>query len=106
MLGVICGMRDQNNRGNSLFDIFSDTLIDSIKVIPFLLVIFIGTEILEYKYAKKISKAVQKAGAAGPAIGAITGSFPQCGLSVVASVVHMQRLVTIGTLLVFIFNFR
>jgi hypothetical protein len=55
-------MRDKNNRANSLFDIFSDTLIDSAKVIPFLLVIFIGTEILEYKYAKKISKAVQKLG--------------------------------------------
>lgn len=82
-----------------MFDIFSDALIDSAKVIPLLLVIFIGIEIVEYKYANKIREAVQKAGAAGPAIGAITGSFPQCGISVVASALYTQRLATIGTLL-------
>ncbi|MGE5458251.1 MAG: putative manganese transporter [Methanococcaceae archaeon] len=58
-----------------------------------------GIEIVEYKYANKIREAVQKAGTAGPAIGAITGSFPQCGISVVASALYTQRLATIGTLL-------
>lgn len=82
-----------------LFSIFLEALIDSAKMIPFLLVIYAGIEIVEYKYANKIREAVQKAGAAGPAIGAVTGSFPQCGISVVASALYTQRLATIGTLL-------
>lgn len=82
-----------------LFNIFLEALIDSAKMIPFLLVIYAGIEIVEYKYANKIREAVQKAGAAGPAIGAVTGSFPQCGISVVASALYTQRLATIGTLL-------
>lgn len=82
-----------------LFDIFLDTLIDSVKMIPLLLIIFVGIELVEYKYANKIVEAVQKAGVYGPAIGAVTGSFPQCGISVVASTLYTQRLFTIGTLL-------
>lgn len=82
-----------------LFDIFLDALTDSAKMIPLLLIIFVGIELVEYKYANKIRETVQKAGAAGPAIGAVTGSFPQCGISVVASALYTQRLVTIGTLL-------
>jgi hypothetical protein len=82
-----------------LFKIFSDAVIDSAKMIPLLLIIYVGIEIVEYKYANKIREAVQKAGAAGPAIGALTGSFPQCGISVVASALYTQRLATIGTLL-------
>jgi hypothetical protein len=82
-----------------LFGIFLDALIDSAKMIPLLLVIYIGIELVEYKYSNKIREAVQKAGVAGPFVGAVTGSFPQCGISVVASALYTQRLATIGTLL-------
>ena len=82
-----------------LFDIFLDALTDSAKMIPLLFIIFVGTELVEYKYANNIRETVQKAGVLGPAIGAVTGSFPQCGISVVASALYTQRLITIGTLL-------
>lgn len=82
-----------------LFDIFLEALTDSAKMIPLLFIIFVGIELVEYKYANNIRKAVQKAGIFGPAIGAVTGSFPQCGISVVASALYTQRLITIGTLL-------
>lgn len=82
-----------------LNNIFSEALIDSAKMVPFLLFIYLGIELVEYKYANRIREVVQKAGAAGPAIGAVTGSFPQCGISVVASALYTQRLATIGTLL-------
>jgi Putative, 10TM heavy-metal exporter len=82
-----------------LSNIFLEALIDSTKMIPLLFIIYIGIELVEYKYANKIREKVQKAGAAGPLIGAVTGSFPQCGISVVASALYTQRLVTIGTLL-------
>lgn len=84
---------------NYLFDIFLEALTDSAKMIPLLLISYVGIELVEYKYANKIREAIQKAGIAGPAIGAVTGSFPQCGISVVASALYTQRLATIGTLL-------
>jgi hypothetical protein len=82
-----------------LSEIFIEALTDSAKMIPLLFIIYVGIELIEYKYANKITKAVQRAGVAGPAIGAITGSFPQCGISVVASALYTQRLATVGTLL-------
>ncbi len=82
-----------------LSDIFLEALTDSAKMIPLLFIIFIGIELIEYKYANSIREAVQKAGVLGPAIGAVTGSIPQCGISVVASALYTQRLITIGTLL-------
>jgi hypothetical protein len=86
-----------------MFEIFldplTDALTDSAKMIPFLLIIYVGIELIEYKYANKIRETVQKAGKAGPAMGALAGSFPQCGVSVVASALYTQRLATIGTLL-------
>jgi hypothetical protein len=73
--------------------------MDTVKMVPLLLVIFIGIELVEYKFGNKIILMIQKAGVAGPAIGALSGSLPQCGISVVTTALYTQRLVTIGTLL-------
>lgn len=80
-------------------EIFLDALIDSAKMLPLLLVIYIGIELLEYKFGNKIKKSVQKAGTAGPLLGAAAGALPQCGFSVITTALYSQRLVTIGTLL-------
>jgi hypothetical protein len=82
-----------------LSGIFLEALIDSAKMIPLLFIIFVVIELIEYKYANNIREGVQKAGVFGPAIGAVAGSLPQCGISVVASSLYTQRLITIGTLL-------
>lgn len=82
-----------------MFEIFLDSLIDSAKTVPLLLLIYIGIELIEYKFGNKIREKIQKAGKAGLAIGAAAGSFPQCGFSVVATALYTQRLVTMGTLL-------
>ena len=79
--------------------IFLDAIFDSLKMIPLLLVIYIGIELIEYKFGNKIRKNIQKAGHAGPAIGSLAGSFPQCGFSVISTALYTQRLLTIGTLL-------
>jgi len=76
-----------------------DALMDTTKMVPLLLVIFIGIEFVEYRYGNKIIAMVQNAGVAGPAVGALAGSLPQCGISVVATALYTQRLATIGTLL-------
>ena len=82
-----------------MYSVFWDALIDTSKMVPFLLIIYIGIELIEYYFGNKIIGLVQKAGAAGPAVGAIAGSLPQCGVSVVATALYTQRLATIGTLL-------
>lgn len=76
-----------------------EALIDSLRTVPLLLILYIGIELLEYKFGNKIREKVQKAGKLGPLIGAIAGAFPQCGFSVIATALFTQRLVTIGTLL-------
>lgn len=80
-------------------EIFLDALMDTIRMVPLLLIIYIGIELVEYKFGNKIREKVQKAGAAAPAVGAVVGIFPQCGFSVVTTALYTQRLVTIGTLL-------
>jgi hypothetical protein len=82
-----------------MYELVLEALIDSLKMIPFLLAIYIIIELVEYKLGDKIRENVQKAGAAGPALGAVAGILPQCGFSVVTTALYTQRLVTIGTLL-------
>lgn len=82
-----------------MFEVFMDAINDTLKMVPFLLIIYIGIEIVEHKWGAKIIRGVQKAGVAGPAIGAVSGSLPQCGFSVIGTTLYTQRLVTIGTLL-------
>ena len=79
--------------------IFLEALIDTLKMVPFLLLIYIGIELVEYKFGNLIREKVQKAGKAGPALGAVAGSFPQCGFSVVTAALYSQKLVTLGTFL-------
>jgi len=82
-----------------LLEIISDAFLDTVKMVPLLLVIYIGIELLEYKFGDKIRNGIQSAGSAGPALGSLIGSFPQCGFSVIATALYTQRMVTIGTLL-------
>jgi hypothetical protein len=82
-----------------MYKVFIDALMDTVKMVPLLLVLFIGIEFIEYKFGNKIISMVQKAGAAGPAVGALAGCLPQCGISVMATALYTQRLATIGTLL-------
>ncbi len=82
-----------------MMEIFIDALIDSLRNVPLLLILYIGIELLEYKFGDKIRRKVEKAGKSGPLIGAFAGILPQCGFSVVATAMFTQRMLTIGTLL-------
>jgi len=80
-------------------EIFFDSLIDTAKMIPFLLVVYAAIEVLEHYYGDQLKKIVSRAGKAGPIIGAIVGSIPQCGFSVVFAALYTKNLITIGTLI-------
>lgn len=82
-----------------MINVLIDAFKDSLAMVPLLFIVYFGIELIEYKWGQKIRKVIQKAGIAGPAIGAIGGSLPQCGFSVVGATLYTQKLITIGTLL-------
>ena len=79
--------------------VLKDTLIDSVKLLPFLFVTYIIMEYLEHKTSNKVKSAIQKSGKFGPLIGGLLGTIPQCGFSVAATNLYATRIINIGTLL-------
>lgn len=82
-----------------LVDIIKETLIDGIKLLPFLFLTYLIMEFIEHKTEKKAKDAIQKAGKIGPLLGSILGVFPQCGFSVSATNLYAGRVITLGTLI-------
>ena len=82
-----------------MLDCLQDGLIDSIKLIPYLLVTFIILESLEHKLNKKNEKHLKKAKKIGPLVGGIFGALPQCGISTMASNLFSNGVITTGTLI-------
>lgn len=82
-----------------MLDVILDTLIDSIKMLPFLFISYLIIEFIEHKSSKKIEKTLKESGKFGPAIGGLLGTFPQCGFSVTAATLYASRVITLGTLI-------
>lgn len=82
-----------------MVDIIKDTLIDGIKLIPFLFIAYLIMEYLEHKTGDKTKKIVQKSGKFGPLLGSALGIFPQCGFSTAAANLYAGRVITLGTLI-------
>lgn len=80
-------------------EILLDTLIDGLKLLPFLLVTFFIMEYIEHKFSKKSKDKIVKAGKIGPLIGSLLGAVPQCGFSVMATNLYATRIITVGTLI-------
>lgn len=80
-------------------DIIIDTIIDNLKILPFLFIAFIIIEFTEHKLNKKSEKIISKAGKFGPLIGSVVGAIPQCGFSVLATNLYITRIITLGTLI-------
>lgn len=79
-------------------EIILDTLLDALKLIPFLFIAFLIMEYIEHKFSKKSKSKISKAGKLGPFTGSLLGAVPQCGFSVMATNLYATRIITIGTL--------
>ena len=79
--------------------IIEHTLIDSLKLVPFLFLTYLAMEYLEHKAGDKVVRMVHKAGKAGPLVGAVAGAAPQCGFSAAASNLYAGRVISLGTLI-------
>ena len=82
-----------------MLEIIEDTLIDALKLLPFLFITYLIMEYIEHKMGHKTKHAIKKSGKWGPIIGSILGAFPQCGFSVSATNLYAGRVITLGTLI-------
>lgn len=82
-----------------MIEIIKDTLIDSVKLLPFLFITYLIMEYIEHKTSDKAKKVMKKSGKFGPIIGGILGIFPQCGFSAAASNLYAGRIISVGTLI-------
>lgn len=80
-------------------EIILDTLIDGLKLLPFLFITFLIMEYIEHKFSKKSKNKITKAGKYGPFVGSLLGAVPQCGFSVMATNLYATRIITVGTLI-------
>lgn len=80
-----------------MIDVILDTLIDTLKLIPFLYLAFLIIEFIEHKLKNK--KIIKSAGKFGPFFGAILGGIPQCGFAATATNLYITRIISLGTLI-------
>ena len=80
-------------------DVILDTIVDGIKLLPFLFIAFLIIELIEHKLSNQSKKTIEKSGKFGPIIGSILGISPQCGFSVVATNLYVTRIISLGTLI-------
>lgn len=82
-----------------MIEVIIDTLLDALKLLPFLFFSFLLLEFLEHKMTDHTHGLIRKAGAFGPVIGGVLGAVPQCGFSAMASSLYATRVITLGTLI-------
>lgn len=82
-----------------MLDCLIDGLIDSLKLLPYLLVTFLILEFIEHKLSKKGKIILAKNQKFGPVMGGLLGALPQCGFSAMASSLFSSKIITTGTLI-------
>lgn len=81
-----------------MWDVIADTLLDSVKLLPFLFLTYLLLEFIEHKAKEKTEAIMRRSGALGPIIGGALGAVPQCGFSASASNLYAENIITAGTL--------
>lgn len=81
-----------------MWSIVLDAFLDTLRVFPFLLVIYILIEFLEHRTSFSQKPRILQ-GNLAPLIGSATGLIPQCGFSVMAAKLYDRGLIRTGTLL-------
>ncbi len=82
-----------------MLEIIMDTLLDSVKLLPFLFLTYLCMELLEHRAGDRLLEKISAVDKAGPFVGAVFGIVPQCGFSAAASSLFAGRVITVGTLL-------
>ncbi len=79
-------------------DVLLDALLDTLKLLPFLFVLYILIELMEHNTGVGRPRRAL-AGKWAPLLGAGLGIVPMCGFSVMAAKLYRHRHITVGALL-------
>ncbi|MEG1558117.1 MAG: putative manganese transporter [Oscillospiraceae bacterium] len=82
-----------------MLETFLDSLLDALKLLPFLLAAYLAIEYLEHRASKKLTDFLAGCGKLSPLVGSAAGLVPMCGFSVSAAKLFSFRVITIGTLI-------
>ncbi|MCM1135123.1 MAG: arsenic efflux protein [Clostridium sp.] len=81
-----------------ILDILWDTILDGIKLLPFLFITYLIMEHIEHKASQGTQRVMKNSGKWGPVLGGTLGIVPQCGFSAAAANLYAGRVITMGTL--------
>ncbi len=75
-----------------------DALLDTLKLLPYLLAAFVIIELLEHKLSSKSEEVLIKNRRYGVIAGSLLGALPQCGFGAMAANLFASHIITKGTL--------
>lgn len=78
-----------------IIDTLMDTVIDCLRILPFLFIAYLIMEYIEHKISDKTRNTIKKSGKFGPILGGALGLVPQCGFSVSATNLYAGRVITL-----------
>jgi len=76
-----------------------EPIAESINLIPFLFIIFVFIEISENYFSEKMETLSLSSRLWGPFIGSCLASLPQCGFSIIVTILYIKKFVSLGTLI-------
>lgn len=79
-------------------EIIEHSVLDTLKIVPFLFLTYLFMEFLEHKSGDAAARWLRRSGKIGPLVGGAMGVVPQCGFSAAASGLYAGRIITVGTL--------
>jgi len=68
-------------------------------ILPILFVVYYLIELIEFKNAGKMQTSKMLKGKTSPIVGAVVGSVPQCGFSVISTDLFSKKKISIGALI-------
>ncbi|MGN1161884.1 MAG: putative manganese transporter [Candidatus Fimenecus sp.] len=84
---------------DTAFSLILDSVLDTLKTLPFLFAAFLIIEFLEHHAKERFDKLFRRTDKSGPLVGALLGCVPQCGFSVLCANLYTGGIVTLGTLI-------
>lgn len=81
-----------------MIDVLIETIHDTLPMLPLLFLTYLVLEYIERKEAFDMQRKLLSLKRFGPLFGAILGIIPQCGFSVIAAGLYVDRAISLGTL--------
>lgn len=82
-----------------MWNVILDAVLDTLKILPLLLIVYIIIEIIEANSASRLKLNRLFGTKLAPLFGAAVGIVPQCGFSVVATNLYAKKTIKLGTLI-------